>query len=371
MKILMISTDKKIFEENSSVSRRMIEYGGLVGELHIIVFASDQAERKISDNVWVYSTNSKNRWHYIFDAIRVGKKVGNVDLVTAQDPFETGIVGWRLARAAGARLQLQIHTDFLSPHFIKHSVFNKIRVRISKFILPKADSIRVVSDRVKVSLIKVNIIKDWTKITVLPIFTDIENIKTTKSRVNIHEKYPQFNFVVLMASRLSEEKNIALALTAFKEVKEKYPKTGLVIVGEGIERQALIKQAANHGLQNNVIFEPWSDDLVSYYKTAGLFLNTSNYEGYGLTLVEAAASGCPAVTTNVGLVGGVIDANNALVCNVGDNDCITRKIILAMENKAIRERLAKDALKAVSGVAMSKEEYLRMYKKSWEICNNR
>lgn len=38
MKVLMLSTDQNILKENSPVRQRMIEYGGLAEELHIIVF---------------------------------------------------------------------------------------------------------------------------------------------------------------------------------------------------------------------------------------------------------------------------------------------------------------------------------------------
>ncbi len=374
MKILSIGSDRSLFSKNSKAVQRVALYGSLVKELHIIVFSNISLKlktEKIADNVWIYPTNSKNRWCYILDAIKIGKKIGGVDLVTAQDPFESGIVGWRLAFIKKARLQIQIHTDFLSPYFVKDSILNKIRVRISRFILPKADNIRVVSDRIKNSLIKSEIVKNWNNIIVLPIFTDIEYIKSYNPNINLHEKYPQFDFVILMASRLSEEKNISLALQAFKKVKEKYPKTGLVIVGSGPEREKLMQQATQHNLQSNVVFEPWSDDLISYYKTADLFLNTSNYEGYGLTLIESASSKCPIVTTNVGVVGEIINENNALICNVGDIECMVQKIVLAIENRAIRELLVKDALKAVSRVAISKEDYLKEHKISWEKYNDK
>ena len=40
MKILSIGSDKKLFDENSEVRRRIIEYGQLVDELHIVVFTN-------------------------------------------------------------------------------------------------------------------------------------------------------------------------------------------------------------------------------------------------------------------------------------------------------------------------------------------
>ena len=57
------------------------------------------------------------------------------------------------------------------------------------------------------------------------------------------------------------------------------------------------------GLDKSVIFEPWVEKhvLYSYYKTADLFLLTSLYEGYGLTLAEANAAGSKIISTDVGI----------------------------------------------------------------------
>ncbi len=103
----MISSDRKIFEGGSPVERRMIEYGALVEELHIIVFTQSGFENKnLGRNISVYSTNSKSKWHYVADAIRIGKTLEHVNLVTAQDPFEAGFCAWRIAKKFRAKLQL-------------------------------------------------------------------------------------------------------------------------------------------------------------------------------------------------------------------------------------------------------------------------
>ena len=154
MKVLMISTDRKIFEENSAVRQRIVEYGGLVDELKIIIFSSStrvtsnkhQVISIPNSNITLYPTNSKNRWFYIFDAMKIGKTIfesrewkvesdKNEVLVTTQDPFETGFVGWVIAKTKKTKLHLQIHTDFMSWKFKMASVFNKTRAQMAMFLI--------------------------------------------------------------------------------------------------------------------------------------------------------------------------------------------------------------------------------------------
>jgi len=388
-----------MFEQNSAVRRRVIEYGKLTDELHIIVLSqrsksigqnySGTAENyrqsrsnskiKISENTFAYPTGSRNRWLYVADAIRIGKKIAqnskfkiqnsNSDvLVTAQDPFESGLAGWRIARKCGAKLQLQVHTDLLSPFFKKESLLNRMRVMIAGFLLPKADCVRVVSARIKDSLIA-GYRLPVTKVSVLPVFVDVERIQHAPHAVDLHKAYPQFNFLVLMTSRLTQEKNIPLALRAFQRVVRQHPKAGLVIAGDGPDKHTLGALVSRLGLQSNVVFEGWQPDLISHYKTADLFLLTSRYEGYGMALVEAAAAGCPIVTTDVGVVGAVINTENALVCAVEDETCIARSIRRVIENRGLRERLKTSVQAAVSTVSgHTQESYLDAYQRSWEQC---
>ncbi len=310
MKVLMISTDKNIFETGSAVRERMIDYSKKYESLTILVLGLKKKEIK-SDQLHLFGLS---RFSALF-----WKPSGKFDLVTSQDPFETGLIAWRLARRLGAKLELQIHTDLGSAYFVRHSaapivgqVLNRVRVLLARFLLPKADHIRVVSQRIKTFLIE-----NWkiteTKIEVRPIVVDIEKIKNASITVDLHQKYPQFDKIILMASRLTKEKNIGLAIEAMCEVVKQKPKTGLIIVGSGPELEKL--KAKSYNLEASIIFEPWvnQETLASYYKTCDLFLLTSWYEGYGMTLVEAQASGCKIVSTDVGVareVGAVIVENN-------------------------------------------------------------
>ncbi|MES2314805.1 MAG: glycosyltransferase [Patescibacteria group bacterium] len=310
-RLLMVSTDRKIFEAGSAVRARQIEYAKNFEEVHIIVFAKGQHETHneivIGPNCWAYSTQSLSRWLYTFDALRLAKFIvskRNITDVTCQDPFQTASVGVSLKKQfPQVQLELQVHTDIGSPHFT-YTWGNKIRKTMALSYLVKADYIRVVSNKIKNYLIETLKIED-SKIEVRPVPVDVEKIKHAPiiSGADLHKKYPQFEKIVLMASRIEKEKNIVLAIEAFKKVVEKVPKVGLIIVGEGSLSSYLLALTSKLGLSDSVIFESWADQhtLYSYYKTADIFLVTSLFEGYGMTLIEANAAGCKIVSTDVGV----------------------------------------------------------------------
>src|SRR4051812_23232359 len=114
MKVLSIGMDKKLFVDGSDVLSRSIGYAEKMEELHIVVFALEKAgyvEKKIG-NLFIYPTNSKSRFKYISDAKKIGQKIIQKNsgdwIITTQDPFETGLVGYKLKKKLNLPLQIQI-----------------------------------------------------------------------------------------------------------------------------------------------------------------------------------------------------------------------------------------------------------------------
>ena len=368
MKIISISTDKKIFDESSAVRQRMFDYGTITDSLHIIVLSrklKDGGERKnfrISDKVFIYPTNSLNKFRYSSDAKKIAFRLDNIDLVTAQDPYETGWIAWRIAKKIRAKLELQIHTDIFNPYFIKHSLPNRIRSKVAKFLLHKADHLRVVSKRIKLSLPD----KLQEKTTILPIFVSPTFIQFAEPDFDLKQRYPQFKFIMVMMNRLEKEKNVSMALGALAKVVRVFPKTGLIILGEGSLKKALKRQAIRLGLEENVIFNQWTNNPITYYKTADLFLATSDYEGYGMSLVEAILSHCPILTTKVGIVGEVLSSNNAFLCDVGDRECFSLNMIKAQQHpELLREFQQKAYVDCLKKIPQTEGEILETLHTSW------
>lgn len=370
MKVLSIGSDTKLFE-GGNVLLRVREYASKVLEYHVIVFSLKQQNfnfQKI-DNLYLYPTNSRSKLNYVFDAIRIGirliRKEGfsrSSAVITCQDPFESGVVGMFLKRKFHLPLQLQIHTDFLSPYF-SNNILNRIRLIFAKFTIPSADGIRTVS-----SIISDSIVNSFpnikAKVDILPIFVDTEKLINIKRG----EKSELFTeFTIYMYSRLTKEKRIDIALNTFRKVIDsgKVPKNiKLIIAGSGSEKDNLIKLSKDLGLGNNVDFLGWLGDPTSFFHLGvDVFLLTSEYEGYGMTLIEAGASGCPIVTTRVGIAQTSLfkDGFNSYICPVGGVDCLSNRLIDLITDEEKR-KLFKDRMQdSIRSISISKEEYVLKY----------
>ncbi|HTR18386.1 MAG TPA: glycosyltransferase [Candidatus Paceibacterota bacterium] len=301
MKVLSIGADRSkrgiLFQDSPAASRQRA-YAERFGQLDIIGFSRRGEAKEYSEpHLHVYPTNSASRLLYGLDAIRIAKKLPRPDVVSSQDPFETGLAAWRIARHFNVPLYVQVHTDFLSPTYARLSVTNRLRVLLAGFVLKRAARVRVVSERIK-HLLQNTRHKIQAPITALPIFADVARFKDLEPSAELAAKFEAFKTKVLVVARLEPEKNIELAVRAFAEAAPK--DACLIVVGRGSMSGRL--QALAHALRvaDRVFFEGEKEG-TPYYKLANLVLVPSRYEGYGLTIVDALAAGVPVLSTDVGV----------------------------------------------------------------------
>lgn len=107
--------------------------------------------------------------------------------------------------------------------------------------------------------------------------------------------------VVLAVGRLSREKGHADLLEAVALLRlSPLPPFRVVILGEGPERPALLKQCAARNLQDLVVFAGHHPDAAPFYAAADVLALPSHAEGSPNVVLEAMAAGVPVVATAVG-----------------------------------------------------------------------
>lgn len=374
MRTLLLSFDRKAFEEGSPSRERFAAYGKACEETHVIVYALARLglePLQIAENVWLYPTNSASRLRYLTDAARIAKErfvmdgVMRMDVISAQDPCETGLPAWLLARKYRVPLQLQDHIDVFNPAFLREHPLNLLRALTALFLLPRADGIRTVSPASTARLARV-LPSVAGRLAMLPVYVDLARFRDAQPAFSLAERYPGFDSFIVMASRFVPQKDLPLALAAFERVCAARPRACLILIGEGPQQRMLDARAQE--LAPNVIVLRWQADLAAYYHQADVFLLTSHYESYGRTLVEAAACRLPFVSSDVG-VAGALAAEGAvgIVCRSRSAEAYADALlrILDRERGADTERSIDAAFRLNSA---SLEEYLARYRDLLERC---
>ena len=365
MKILNISLDKNVLDSNSAVAKRMVDYGQLADKFTILVLADENREFNLSGNVKVVSVKKSNKF---FDLLKLKRKAARVlnsekyDIITVQDTYFIGWMALKLAKKFHLGLEVQVHG------FEK---FSGVRKLLAKRVLKKANAVRVVSQRLKREVMRDFGVQE-DRITTVPIYIDIV-LKTglpLQRRAGTPTSFARNDnstFIFLTVGRLVPVKNVAMQIDALAEITKKFLQVELWIVGDGVERQYLEIKNQKLKIKNQIKFFGWQNDLEKFYKQADCLLLTSNNEGWGLAVVEAAAHGLPIIMTDVGLAGEVIkNGESGIVIPVGDRKALVEAMIKIIEDSGLRKKLGEGARKAIKTLP-SKEETFALYKKSWEL----
>lgn len=343
MKALFVSNDPAIFDTTSPVRARMRAYATAIGELHILSSAGRDAKEEQDGSLFLHPVRPWKLFRVRVLAHRARKLIRkySIEIVSAQDPFEHGLAALRAVRGANAKLHIQVHTDFLSPWFVKNSGWHNLRMtllnwyrcRIANRVLPAASGIRVVSERIKVSLIA----RYGSRIpepSVIPIAVSTEVPK----RIPLPKH--SFTFALIAVGRLEPEKRVEDILAALKIITKHYPMVGLFIVGEGRERRRLEQMTSSLDLEKHVVFLGERVDAHALMGSAQAFIQASAYEGYGRTLIEAALAKIPIITTDVGLMDEVFkDGAEVLAAPVADPKTLALNITKIIEDNRIRQEL--------------------------------
>ncbi|MDO8689124.1 MAG: glycosyltransferase family 1 protein [Dehalococcoidia bacterium] len=170
------------------------------------------------------------------------------------------------------------------------------------FFLRQADEIISVSEYTKRDAVtfygldesKVQVIPEGVNPRFVPV-RDPQRLAEARQRYGLPEKF------ILFVSTIEPRKNLVTLWEAYRALRSEGRTEGLVVVGQkGWLYQETMLRLREVGLEEQVVFPGYvaEEDLPVLYSLADCFAFPSLFEGFGLTPLEAMASGCPVVCSN-------------------------------------------------------------------------
>jgi glycosyltransferase involved in cell wall biosynthesis len=169
---------------------------------------------------------------------------------------------------------------------------------------------------------------------------------------------------ILSVGTVEPRKNFRRVIDAFMHLKENYniPEKLLIVGKKGWSCEDIYK--IPRALENSILFTGYvsQSELIDLYQNAKLFVYPSLHEGFGLPVIEAMASGCPVVTSNLSSLPEISGDAAVLVDPYSVND-IAQSMLKIMEDEFFAASLAKKGLKQVQNFTWSNcaQETIKIY----------
>ena len=166
---------------------------------------------------------------------------------------------------------------------------------------------------------------------------------------------------IVSVGRLVPQKNHELLIKSFSIFHRFNKEYSLHIYGIGPLLDELKSLVNELNLNNHVFFEGFCDNVHERIKDAEIFILSSDYEGMPNSLMEAMMMGLPCISTNCSGVPEIIEnEKNGLLVEKGDKSDLARAILLLSEDKLLREKIKKNAMRK------AEEWKLEKIMKKWE-----
>ena len=219
-------------------------------------------------------------------------------------------------------------------------VFNKFMRPLTGAITAVSPAVAFALQRVEgFPLSKIHIVfngVDGQRFSNLPVRSEI------RQRLGLREDFTYF----ILCSRLDPVKWIDGLLEAHRRVVACYPACGLVLVGDGPERQRISGAIEQLKLGGHVVMPGYQTNIPEWLRASDTFVLSSLSEGTSVSLIESMAAGIPSIVTRVGGNEYVIEdgATGSLVPSQ-DVERLSVEMLRFARDPALRDKFGRKARK--------------------------
>ena len=116
----------------------------------------------------------------------------------------------------------------------------------------------------------------------------------------IKERWKGRKLIIFVGNLFIDGRDISTLLKAFRRVKEEMPEALLILVGEGPDKEQILRLARSLRIEGDVIVEGWKDNPFSYMLACDILLAPALHEGFNNTILEALYSNALVLGSRVG-----------------------------------------------------------------------
>ena len=266
-------------------------------------------------------------------------------------------LGFQIAKSRNIPYVTTYHTLW---NRYTHYIFNgkiitpKMVEIASRFMVNFCDCLIAPTERVKKELVSYGVKRS---IEVFPSGIDVKYFKKNKKgflrkKTNIEKDKK----ILLYCGRLGKEKSLDFVIESFKLIHKQNPQTALVLIGEGPDLKKLKLLTKKLKLQNDVYFLGLIDykNMPLVYADADLFLFASQTETQGLVVLEALASGVPAIAVEDAALKNVIDSGKNGYFVKKDQKQFAEKVLKLIGDQSMHDSFSKAAQKTADKFSTDK-----------------
>jgi glycosyltransferase involved in cell wall biosynthesis len=278
-----------------------------------------------------------------------------VDIIHAHLP-KAELIGFVVARLNRLRLTVTRHNceEFWmkSPRLLSKTM--------SKIICSKSSSIVAISNSVQEFLIANNQVTNKQRGKIRQIYYGFDDTTMQKKEMRLLVKNEKIQIGTI--ARLEPQKDIETFLMAMHLLKSNGQDFQGRILGEGRLLHDLQKMTDSLGLENSIRFEGKSESVDDFLDSLDLFVLTSQYEGFGVVLIEAMRRGVPILASRTTSIPEVMGERYPGLFKVGDESEIV-DLILRSRNKDFRNELCQVYTERLNRFCASRmgERHMNLY----------
>jgi len=239
------------------------------------------------DNEAIHVLDYKNKWSLPSTVRKIRKIIREQKVDIIHTHLLTSTFVGRVARPKKIPFFFTVHNILSESAFKKH----KLSFLLEKYLYSSTQNVIFVSENVREDYQKAVGIKGSEFL--LPNYVNDVFFNSEWTKTNWEPNSP-LRFISI--GILKDQKNFKFLIETLSKFEREFT---LDIYGDGPEKEELSEKIRKHNLENSIFLKGYNNKLFKVLKNYDLFIMPSKFEGYGISMMEAMATGLPTLVSDI------------------------------------------------------------------------